>query len=155
MDDHQDNAGIITHPPVFYIIAIILGLILDYIYPLSVGLAGNEKIAAIVLFILGTIIIILGFRIFARNKQSPSVHASVTKVYQSGIYAYSRNPIYLGVALMMLAFGLYLDKLWIIFMMIPLIIILNRLVIEKEEAYLEAKFGEEYIKYKKKVRRWI
>ncbi|HPF47454.1 MAG: isoprenylcysteine carboxylmethyltransferase family protein [Alphaproteobacteria bacterium] len=155
MNDQQDNAGIITHPPVFYIIAMVIGLGLDYIFPLSFGLAGIEKIAAIVLFILGSIIIVLGFRLFASNKQSPSVHASVSKIYQSGIYAYSRNPIYLGVAIMMLAVGLYLDKLWILIMMIPLIIILNRAVIEKEEAYLEAKFGDEYLNYKNKVRRWI
>lgn len=155
MSDMQDNAGIVTHPPVFYIIATLIGVGLNYIYPLSFGIDSSIETAAIIIFILGTIVAALGFKMFISNKQNPSVHATVSKVYQSGIYAYSRNPIYLGVSLWMLSGALYFDMLWIMIVMVPLIIVMNKVVIEKEEAYLEQKFGEDYIAYKKKVRRWI
>jgi protein-S-isoprenylcysteine O-methyltransferase Ste14 len=155
MSEEQDHAGVVTHPPVFYIIATIIGLGVDYIYPLSFEFQGNEKTAGIVFVILGTLITALEFKMFASKKQSPSVHASVSEVYQSGIFAYSRNPIYLGVMLWMISGALFYDKLWILIMVGPLVIFMNKVVIEKEEAYLSHKFGDDYLNYMKKVRRWI
>lgn len=155
MSETQDNAGIVTHPPVFYIIATLIGLGLDYLYPLTFGSQAMIETGAIIIFVLGAIVAALGLKMFATNKQNPSVHATVSKVYQSGIYAYSRNPIYLGVSLWMLSGALYFDKVWIMIMMVPLTLFMNKKVIEKEEAYLEQKFGEDYIAYKQKVRRWI
>lgn len=155
MSENDDNAGIVTHPPVFYVVATLIGLGIDYIYPLSFGFQGMTETAGIIIVILGTLVTILGFKLFASNKQSPSVHASASQVYQSGIFGYSRNPIYLGVALWMLGGALYFDKAWIAIMMLPLLLFMNKVVIEKEEAYLEGKFGDEYRNYKKKVRRWI
>ena len=92
---------------------------------------------------------------FSTDKQSPSVHEPTNAVYQSGIYAYSRNPIYLGVLLWMISGALFFDKTWIMIMAFILIFFMNKVVIEKEEAYLEEKFGEDYLAYKQKVRRWI
>jgi len=155
MSDNQDNAGIITHPPVFYIMALLIGLGLDYLYPISFGFMEVTRTASIFIFISSGIILALGFGMFATNKQSPSVHASAAKVYKSGIYAYSRNPLYLSLVLLMLALSLFFDKVWIAIMILPVIIIVNKFVIEKEETYMEDKFGDDYLDYKKKVRRWI
>ncbi|MCC3862144.1 methyltransferase family protein [Pseudemcibacter aquimaris] len=155
MDENQDHAKIIMHPPVFYIIAALIGLGIDYFFPLSFGFEGATGTAGILLFILGVIIAILSMKNFAKDKQSPSVHAPTHNIYTSGIYGYTRNPIYLGALIWLMAAAVYFDKAWIFIMSAPLIVFLNKAVIEKEEAYLEEKFGDEYRSYKKKVRRWI
>lgn len=155
MSENQDHAGIVTHPPVFYIIATLIGLGIDKFFPLSFGFEGETETAGIVIFILGLLIAGMSGRKFASDKQSPSVHAPTTAVYQDGIYAYTRNPMYLGVMLWVVAAALYFDKVWILIMVVPLVIFMNKVVIEKEEAYLEEKFGDDYRAYKEKVRRWI
>ncbi|MDG1707833.1 MAG: isoprenylcysteine carboxylmethyltransferase family protein [Emcibacteraceae bacterium] len=155
MSEQEDNAGIVTHPPVFYIVAAIIGVRIDYLFPLSFGSNAMLGNAGIIIFVLGLIIALLSFKIFASNKQSPSVHASASKVYQSGVYAYSRNPIYFGIMLWLVAAALYFDNAWLLIVTVPLILFMNKAVIEKEEAYLANKFGDDYLDYKKKVRRWI
>ncbi|MDG1438225.1 MAG: isoprenylcysteine carboxylmethyltransferase family protein [Emcibacteraceae bacterium] len=155
MSEEQDNAGIAVHPPVFYIVAALIGVGIDYLFPLSFGSDAMLETAGIIIFLLGLIIAVLSFKIFASNKQSPSVHASASKIYQSGVYAYSRNPIYLGITLWLVAAALYFDNVWLLIITVPLILFMNKAVIEKEEAYLTSKFGDDYLSYKKKVRRWI
>lgn len=155
MKEHIDNAGIITHPPVFYILATMLGLTFDKIFPLSFFFKELGLVAGIIVFTLGVLVLILGLKIFLGHKQHPSVHASTSQIFQSGIFGYSRNPIYLGMALIMLGAALYFDILWMAIFMVPLILVINKLVIAKEEIYLARKFGEKYLEYKKVVRRWI
>ena len=55
----------------------------------------------------------------------------------------------------MVAASFYFDNVWLVIVTVPLIVFMNKMVIEKEEAYLERTFGVEYLDYKKKVRRWI
>ena len=155
MSENADNPGIVTHPPVFYIVAILIGLGIDYFMPLSFGFEVMTKTVSLVILVLGTIVTVLGFKMFTTDKQNPSVHEPTDAVYQSGVYAYSRNHIYLGVLLWMMSGALYFNKAWIMIMVLPLILWMNKVVIEKEEAYLEEKFGDDYLAYKKKVRRWI
>ncbi len=155
MTDESDNAGIIAHPPVFYIIAVLIGLGGDYLIPLSFGLAAGTKIAGFAVFVTGTVISVMSFKMFAGDKQSPSVHEPTNSIYTSGVYSLTRNPIYLGVLMWVVAASFYFDKLWLLIICVPLVVFLNKAVIEKEEAYLENKFGDEYRDYKSKVRRWI
>lgn len=155
MTEEKDNPGIITHPPVFYIIAILISVGLDNIYRLSFG--GGEMLEniAILIFAVGIVVFIAATKTFAKNKQSPSVHATPVKIYSGGIYGYSRNPIYLGANMFLVSAALYFDNLWMLIMLMPILYIMTNMVIKKEEAYLEQKFGDEYTDYKKKVRRWI
>ena len=78
-----------------------------------------------------------------------------TAIVTKGIYAWSRNPIYLGFCLINAGIGIANNSFWIFISFIPAAILLYHVAIAKEEAYLEKKFGDEYLAYKKKVRRWI
>ncbi len=154
-DEDNDNAGIIAHPPIFYIISVIVALIIDYFVPLAMGEAPILKMFAILMAVLGIGIFISAGKMFRTDKQNVSVHTKTESIYQSGIYSRTRNPIYLGVLMVVIAGGIYFDEPWIFITQIPLVLFFNKQVIGKEEAYLERKFGAEYIEYKKKVRRWI
>jgi protein-S-isoprenylcysteine O-methyltransferase Ste14 len=70
-------------------------------------------------------------------------------------FRFSRNPIYVGLALIQTGVGLALGNLWILLLLAPTLWILRRGVIEKEEAYLTRKFGDAYVGYKSSVRRWL
>ncbi len=155
MNDKADHAQIITHPPVFYIISIFIALVIDYFSPLGIGDTMIFKMTAIVIGVVGILVFISAGRMFRADKQNVSVHTKTKNIYQSGIYAYSRNPIYLGALLMVIGCGIYFNKPWILIMQVPLVLFMNKYVIGREEAYLERKFGDEYLDYKKKVRRWI
>ena len=71
-----------------------------------------------------------------------------------GPYNFTRNPMYLAWELIVVGVGLFANAPWVIAMAVPAAFITRRLVIDKEERYLEDKFGLEYRDYKSRVRRW-
>ncbi|MGH1461439.1 MAG: methyltransferase family protein [Neptuniibacter sp.] len=73
----------------------------------------------------------------------------------SGLFRYSRNPIYLAFILFTLGLGISLNSLWVMLSTIPATWVLQRFVILKEERYLTAKFGKQYLEYCERVRRWL
>ncbi len=153
--NHDDNAGIITHPPVFYVAASVIGLGLDYMWPISMGYDSLRITGAVIIFCLSLVFVVGGFNKFRQNEEDFNVHSSTEKILSSGVFGFSRNPLYLSLLLLIISIGLYFDKVWLLIICVPLILVINKMVIEKEEAYLESKFGDEYHDYKKKVRRWI
>ncbi|MCJ8304221.1 isoprenylcysteine carboxylmethyltransferase family protein, partial [Shewanella sp.] len=78
-----------------------------------------------------------------------------TKIISTGIYAYSRNPIYLAFCTIPLGLGLFFSHIWLMLSVIPACISVYYLAIRPEEAYLTEKFGDEYLAYRSRVRRWL
>jgi protein-S-isoprenylcysteine O-methyltransferase Ste14 len=73
----------------------------------------------------------------------------------SGPYRYSRNPDYIGQALVYVGVALVANSWWPLFILPVVVFVVQRFVIEREERYLEAKFGQEYREYRARVRRWL
>ncbi|MBL4819416.1 MAG: isoprenylcysteine carboxylmethyltransferase family protein, partial [Gammaproteobacteria bacterium] len=92
---------------------------------------------------------------FRREETSIEPWKPTTKVMSTGLYAHSRNPIYVSFCLMIIGVGLSQNSFWILISFVPCAFIIFHTAIAKEEKYLEQKFGEEYKKYKEKVRRWL
>jgi protein-S-isoprenylcysteine O-methyltransferase Ste14 len=74
---------------------------------------------------------------------------------QRGPYRFSRNPLYLSMILLCVAVAALGNTAWIMLALIPALVVLQRGVIDREEAYLDRKFGAEYRAYRARVRRWI
>ena len=90
-----------------------------------------------------------------RTGQSEIPWTPTTEIVQSGPFRYSRNPMYLQMVLFCAGFAILLFNPWIL-LLTPLVAWgLYQFAIRPEEAYLEAKFGAEYLAYKQRVRRWI
>ena len=86
---------------------------------------------------------------------SPNPHNAVTAIVETGPYAYSRNPIYVGFALMHVGVAMVMNALWPALALQPALRLLTRLVIEPEEAYMERHFGRRYKRYRDRVPRWL
>ena len=78
-----------------------------------------------------------------------------TTIIQHGLYARSRNPIYLAFCIATVGLALLFDSGWILVGLPLQVLLLHALVIRREEAYLERKFGDAYREYRRRVRRWI
>lgn len=92
----------------------------------------------------------------ARTTVNPTRPAETSALVASGVYRLSRNPMYLGFLLLLLAWGVYLSHVPALLLAPPaLVVYLNRFQIPLEEQALESRFGDEYRAYKQKVRRWL
>ena len=144
-------------PPIQALLsAIMMCLISRYFTHANFSLNGIN-IFALIFLIIAAIIIILSMYKFKKIKTtiSPLRPNKTSSLVKSGIYEYTRNPMYLGLLLMLVSIALFL-KNFISFLIIPLFILfITKNQILPEEEALEKIFGEEYKNYKKKVRRWI
>ncbi|HHE9970474.1 TPA: isoprenylcysteine carboxylmethyltransferase family protein [Haemophilus influenzae 10810] len=86
---------------------------------------------------------------------NPRDFKGTTKLVSTGIFRFSRNPMYLSLLLILLAWTLWLGNSLAWLGVIVFILVMNHCQIAREEAYLESKFGDEYRRYKQKVRRWL
>ena len=137
---------------------LLLGLILHWFWPLSVKPYAFD----ISLHLLGTPLLLLGTLIIMLSKRDMDVHqqpsepkASTTRLITSGMFRFSRNPLYLGLFLAFCGLAVATDKLWWLLLTPVALTLTHYLLIIPEETYLERKFGDEYKAYKHKVRRWI
>jgi protein-S-isoprenylcysteine O-methyltransferase Ste14 len=106
---------------------------------------------------VGTVSILLGVATFRRagTTVNPTAPHRASTLVRGGIYQVSRNPMYLGFALVLLGWGFLLES-WLSLLAVPgFVLYLNRYQIEPEERALEDRFGEEYRDYARSVRRWI
>jgi protein-S-isoprenylcysteine O-methyltransferase Ste14 len=92
---------------------------------------------------------------FQKAQTTLDPHGSTSQLVTSGIYRFSRNPIYLGFLLIVIGLPLYFGLFWGIVMAPVFIFLMNHLVIQHEEMYLERKFKETYTDYRARVRRWL
>jgi len=76
-------------------------------------------------------------------------------IIANGPYRYSRNPIYLGFIVAGAGIGLAVNSYWMLASLLAFVLIANKFVIEREEEYLEGKFGESYSNYRRETRRWL
>jgi protein-S-isoprenylcysteine O-methyltransferase Ste14 len=109
----------------------------------------------VVVFVTAVTLASVALLHFRRAKTHVEPWQPTTTIIQSGIFRYSRNPIYLAFCIATLGGGMIINSWWGIAAVAPLVYLLQTLVIRKEETYLEAKFGQAYLDYKNSVRRWL
>jgi protein-S-isoprenylcysteine O-methyltransferase Ste14 len=153
----HDGAAVRLPPPLLYLIAVIAGVLLhSFVFPLPIGLPLSARVSLGVLAaLLGLAIGGNAFRHFRRTGQDPKPWESTPEIISTGIYRFTRNPMYVGMALMQIGIGIGLGNGWILALVPPVLVVVYLTAIRHEEAYLERKFGETYSRYKASVRRWL
>jgi protein-S-isoprenylcysteine O-methyltransferase Ste14 len=92
---------------------------------------------------------------FKRSETSPKPHKPTRAIVTSGPFRYTRNPIYVSFTLVQLGVALWAASGWILLLLLPVLVTIRYGVIAREEDYLERKFGDEYVSYRRSVRRWL
>ncbi len=151
------NPRIFPLPPIVLLLFLAAGYGLQYVFPLSGRESpGNETIiAGNALMVLAFAIAVLAARELARSRTAIHPGQAAAALVQSGVFGRSRNPIYLSFLFFMAGLGLAIGNPWMIVLAPLLLLYLQERVIKREEAYLTARFGPEYIDYRNRVRRWF
>ncbi len=142
-------------PPAIFVLLIIAGWGIHNIFPLPIGVPLSFRPLGIAICLFGMAVAILVNGTFKRKGTAIEPWKPTTSIITTGFYRWSRNPIYAGFCVFNIGIGIAINNLWIILSAIPGAILVYYIAIEKEERYLEEKFGKEYLDYKAKVRRWI
>ena len=158
MTEARDSAGVIAPPPLIALTAVVLGLALDWLMPayvVSVLLSLTERI------IIGAMLIAAGGALAIpamRGFRSAGTHVEPWKpssaLVTGGIFGWLRNPMYVGLALIVAGLGIALASDWMLVMLVPAVLLLHFGVVKREERYLAAKFGEPYRQYLTKIPRY-
>lgn len=157
MAKEQDRPNINknVHPPIvalmFIVLAYFLGRFVNV--PLVVPMAVRN--IGFILTFIGFLLGVAAFLEFRKARTTLDPHGSAKQVVTSGIYRFTRNPIYLGFLLMVIGLPLNSGLIWGVIVAPFYIMLTDRLVIEHEEAYLQKKFKDQYTVYRSRVRRWL
>jgi len=142
-------------PPYIAIILLLLSWLLDYLFPQFRLISGKYKYIGILILILGLSITFYSFYLFKKNKTSIVPGQNPTFAVMEGPYKFTRNPMYLGVAIGLFGAAVYFGNLLSFLSPIIFFIVINYYFVPFEEKLMEDIFGKRYLDYKKKVRRWI
>jgi protein-S-isoprenylcysteine O-methyltransferase Ste14 len=153
-----DTAGVTILPPFIYLAGLVGGYIIQFIWHVPIAppiLDIVIRALGVVVFLTGGWFIFSALGSFRSVGTPPDPHEPTRALTFEGPYRFTRNPMYLGMALIVGGLALIGNALWPLLALIPVIWWIRTQVIAKEEAYLEAKFGAPYLDFKRRVRRWL
>lgn len=154
----SDTSGVRIFPPFIYAGLFVVGYALHRFVPLRLwpdALPSAARAAAWVLVVIWAALGGSAVWLFRRAGTTPNPTKPTAAVVMHGPYRITRNPMYLGLVFLYLGLSIFVNSVWPLVLLPAVIALVQRFVIAREEAYLEAKFGEEYRAYKARVRRWI
>ena len=152
------TADVITRPPLLFLGAVLIGFVLDRLLRLPFPATGVDRahwVVGVSVIVAGLALGGAGIRNFARIGTPVRSIEPTRALATTGIHGMSRNPIYLGMFLIYLGIGVAAQSLWTLILTLPLAIAVRYGVVAREEAYLERRFGDAYLEYKRRVRRWL
>jgi len=158
-----DRANVISFPPIIFLFSMNLAFTIAmsnmyhyqiYHVPDMLDFFRSKPIGALLIF-MSLIMFYISIKQFNKHSEDPVPTTPSNLIIVNGIYSYTRNPMYLGLLLMQIGLGMLLSVIHIVMFTVFTYLILKYFVIFPEEKYLEDKFGDVYIRYKKSVNRWI
>jgi protein-S-isoprenylcysteine O-methyltransferase Ste14 len=155
MADNQDNPGIRPPPPLIYLVPLAAGLVLDR--RLHLPFLPRRAARPLGWALFGGSWLVGGWFMRTIEKAGTPIRTDrpVERLVTDGPFRYTRNPGYLGLALLYAGIAILRNALWAILLLPVVLYVIQREVIGREERYLERTFREEYLAYKARVRRWV
>ena len=155
MTDERDNAGVVAPPPLIYLGPLVLGLLLNRRFP--VPFLPRRMARTFGWPLLGGGVLLMGWFLLTMRRADTPVdpREPVSRLVTTGPFRYTRNPAYLAMTMIYTGLASLVNALSCMPLLPAVLLVIQRGVIEREECYLEDRFGEEYLRYKAQVRRWI
>ena len=152
-----DTPGVIAPPPLLFLGALAVGAALDFgLLRVSTGLPGSIRFGAGAVVTAAAIGLAAGALLrFHRAGTAAEPWRPSTALVTDGVYRFTRNPMYLALALLYFGLALAMDSVVALVLLPPLLALVQVGVVSREERYLEGKFGDEYRRYRARVRRWL
>jgi protein-S-isoprenylcysteine O-methyltransferase Ste14 len=154
-DSTQDNPGVIAPPPLVYAGALAIGFLLHRFFPIKCLPGAASRFLGRVCMSLSGMLALSALVEMRRAGTHVDPKQPATALVTQGPFRLTRNPLYLSLTLLYTGIAFMVNSLWAIFLLPGAVIVMRYGVINREERYLEQKFGEDYLTYKAKVRRWI
>lgn len=151
----NDSPGVVAPPPLVFASGLIAGAILSWFYPIGYLPAVAGYVVGGVLTLAGSAVILSIYFAMRRAKTNIEPWKPTTAVIESGFYRYSRNPIYVAMAIVYLGLAVIFALAWSFLFLPVCLLFIHFFQILPEEKYLESKFGSSYTAYRSRVRRWI
>lgn len=148
-------AGAVAPPPLVFLGGFILGMVINFFLPIPILRDISIQLFGVVPLVLGIWLLASANITLRRRKTPPEPWKPSVELVQDGPYRLTRNPIYLSFAIIYVGASFIFNSAFALIMLIPVMIIFERGQIPREEHYLKERFGEEYDRYKAKVRRWV
>jgi protein-S-isoprenylcysteine O-methyltransferase Ste14 len=155
VNEREDTAGVIAPPPLIFAIPGTVAALIGRAFPVQVMPQPFAFTVGVVLTVAAIALDLLALQQF-RRAQTPMIpYKPTTAIIDTGPFARTRNPIYLAMVLLYIGITLIGNTIWPLLSLPFVLAVMQRGVIEREERYLERKFGDEYLRYKSRVRRWL
>jgi protein-S-isoprenylcysteine O-methyltransferase Ste14 len=153
----KDHPAIIAPPPLLALACIAAGFIAARFKPLPFfpGPHSVRVAISVVLFVVPVVIVFIARQELIKHKEHPNPYKPTGAIVSSGIYRFSRNPIYVAFLIVVLATAVAANNAWLLIAIVMLFVLLQFGVVRAEERYLSGKFGAEYDAYRKTTRRWF
>lgn len=144
-------------PPILTLVFALIAIGVDIVLPQFFFAFGGQKIIAIGILVIAISIMLIAFFQFMQRKTTvnPLTPKAATHLVTSGVMGLSRNPMYLGMLLILVAVIIAIGNYIAIFLLPLFVLTMNKLQIEPEEAALRENFGTEFEDYCSNVRRWM
>jgi protein-S-isoprenylcysteine O-methyltransferase Ste14 len=154
-DKSLDNPRVIAFPPLIWLVNALISVLVHLLIEVPIMSYRICLVCGVVFVILAATLALSAVRTMkaAGTNVLPSQPALV--IVRNGPFRFTRNPMYLALCLLQIALGFFLNDWITLLFVVPLAVIFHYGVILREEKYLTAKFGESYLQYKHKARRWI
>lgn len=157
-NDIAQSPNRIPWPPLIYIAVLLAAWGLQTLWPggaLLAGLGMWPRVVGVVLALAGVGLDLAAMRAMHRAKTNVLPHRGAQHLVTEGVFAFSRNPIYLGNALLMIGVALVVHWPWLLVGALLSAALVDRLAIRREERHLSARFGDAFANYTRRVPRWI
>jgi protein-S-isoprenylcysteine O-methyltransferase Ste14 len=157
MENKKDSPGVYIPPPLFYVSIFLLAIFVQKKVPIDDSLFHLQitKIIGILFLVISLFFLVTSLMKFFQSKNTLILIKPATSLQTNGIYSISRNPMYVGLAIVYLGITCLIGNWWNIILFPLLLLVIQEYIIKKEENYLERTFGEKYLDYKSRVRRWL
>ena len=151
----RDISGVIAPPPLIFLAGLAVGFGLQALLP-ETSLPGALRWVVGGALLLAGLVLLFSFeRAFHRKATAANPWRPTTAIATDGPYRLTRNPAYVGMGLVYIAIAVLAEALWVLLPLPLVLLVIDRGVIAREERYLKRKFGQEYLDYKARVRRWL
>jgi protein-S-isoprenylcysteine O-methyltransferase Ste14 len=151
-----DHSGVPVHPPLFFLSALLLGAVIDdRAYRFVIFGDDRWRWLGIAVVLIGIALVATGRATMVKHGTNVNPTQPTTTVVETGPFRFTRNPLYVGLTVMYLGFSFLLNTWWSLLLLVPVWIVMHLFVVRREEAYLERKFGDAYLNYRRRVRRYL